>query len=160
MQAPACKGGLQCLGQVLAAVEPAAWTTASVGFQLLLLFVTDARPKIRKRATASVTELLAGVQSCPASLTAASESVLACECSVLLGPVWRYCWFSLAAIFRLVTCSWLAWCIACSQHCQNHCRTSRGSNQQTQHPAGPQCACSKPRPQQLVMHLVASQTNC
>lgn len=82
------------MGQVLAAVEPGAWTTASVGFQLLLSFVTDARPKIRKRATASVTELLAGVQSCPASLAAASESVLACKlCAKAL--VWRYgtpCW--------------------------------------------------------------------
>lgn len=79
MQAPACKGALQCLGQVLSAVEPGAWPSASLSFQLLLSFITDARPKIRKRATSSVTDVLAAVQGCPANLAAASEAVLAGE---------------------------------------------------------------------------------
>jgi hypothetical protein len=78
-QAPACKGALQCLGQVLAAVEPGAWPAASVSFQLLLSFVTDVRPKIRKRACSSVTDVLAAAQTCPTNLAAASEAVLACE---------------------------------------------------------------------------------
>lgn len=96
-QAPACKGALQCLGQVLSAVEPGAWPSASVSFQLLLSFITDARPKIRKRATSSVTEVLAAVQGCPANLAAASEAVLARELVllVLLG---------VSAWMRLVGC--------------------------------------------------------
>jgi hypothetical protein len=79
MQAGACKGALQCLGQVLSAVEPGAWPAASLSFQQLLSFTLDARPKIRKRATSSVTDVLAAVQGCPANLAAASEAVLASE---------------------------------------------------------------------------------
>jgi len=76
LQAPACKAALQCLGQVLSAVEPGSWHAASVGFQLLLSFNTDARPKIRKRATSSVIDMLAAAQTCPGNLAAASEAVL------------------------------------------------------------------------------------
>jgi hypothetical protein len=47
LQAPAAKAGLGCLGTVLAAVEPGAWPAAAPGFQLLLSFLTDARPKVR-----------------------------------------------------------------------------------------------------------------
>lgn len=83
LQAPACKAALQCLGQVLSAVEPGSWHAASVGFQLLLSFITDARPKIRKRATSSVTDMLAAAQTCPGNLTAASEAVLTCKCQAL-----------------------------------------------------------------------------
>jgi hypothetical protein len=46
LQAPAAKAGLMCLGQVLAAVEPGAWPAAAPGFQLLISFLTDARPKV------------------------------------------------------------------------------------------------------------------
>lgn len=80
VQAGACKGALQCLGQVLSAVEPGAWPAASLSFQQLLSFTLDARPKIRKRATSSVTDVLASVQGCPANLAAASEAVLSSEC--------------------------------------------------------------------------------
>lgn len=48
LQAAAAKAGLMCLGQVLAAVEPGAWPAAAPGFQLLLSFLTDARPKVRQ----------------------------------------------------------------------------------------------------------------
>jgi hypothetical protein len=46
LQAPAAKAGLMCLGQVLAAVEPGAWPAAAPGFQLMISFLTDARPKV------------------------------------------------------------------------------------------------------------------
>jgi hypothetical protein len=78
-QAPACKAALQCLGQVLCAVEPSAWLAAAPGFQLLLSFSTEARPKIRKRAAGSVQDVLGALQGSPASLGAASEAVLARE---------------------------------------------------------------------------------
>lgn len=60
-------------------MEPGAWPAATSSFQLLLYFVTDARPKIRKRACSSVIDVLAAAQTCPANLAAASEAVLACE---------------------------------------------------------------------------------
>eukprot|EP00878_Enallax_costatus_P036532 GHUV01041032.1.p1 GENE.GHUV01041032.1~~GHUV01041032.1.p1 ORF type:complete len:246 (+),score=51.10 GHUV01041032.1:709-1446(+) len=78
-QAPACKGALLCLGQVLAAVEPGAWHAAVPGFQLLLSFLTDARPKVRKRAQSSLTDILAALQNTHGTLASASEAVVACE---------------------------------------------------------------------------------
>ncbi|WIA32410.1 hypothetical protein OEZ86_003236 [Tetradesmus obliquus] len=85
-QAAAAKAGLMCLGQVLAAVEPGAWPAAAPGFQLLLSFLTDARPKVRKRAQSSVSEVLAALQGSPASLAAASEAIVAVCKAVLPGP--------------------------------------------------------------------------
>eukprot|EP00878_Enallax_costatus_P037784 GHUV01042780.1.p1 GENE.GHUV01042780.1~~GHUV01042780.1.p1 ORF type:complete len:156 (-),score=30.70 GHUV01042780.1:212-679(-) len=79
LQAPACKGALLCLGQVLAAVEPGAWHAAVPGFQLLLSFLTDARPKVRKRAQSSLTDILAALQNTHGTLASASEAVVACE---------------------------------------------------------------------------------
>lgn len=63
----------------MAAVEPGAWLAAVPGFQLLLSFLTDARPKVRKRAQSSVTDILAALQSNPATLAAASDAVVAGE---------------------------------------------------------------------------------
>ncbi|KAF8071289.1 uhpC [Scenedesmus sp. PABB004] len=84
--APAAKASLLCLGQVLAAAEPGAWHAAAPGWQLLLGFLTDARPKVRRRALASMSDVLAALQGSPASLAPASEAVVALCKLVLPGP--------------------------------------------------------------------------
>jgi hypothetical protein len=69
------KGGLQCLGAVLSAADPASWAAAAPAWQLLLGFLTDARPKVRRRAVASAVEVLAAAQAAPQLLALQSEAV-------------------------------------------------------------------------------------
>ncbi|GFR52360.1 hypothetical protein Agub_g14918 [Astrephomene gubernaculifera] len=84
-EAATAKAALGCLAQVLAAADPAAWLAAVPAFNQLLTFLTDARPKVRKRASGGLVEVLAGLQR-SAALGAASELVLkACQ-RILPGP--------------------------------------------------------------------------
>jgi hypothetical protein len=75
-QAPTVKAAMQCLGQLLAAMDPTNWPAAAAPWALLLSFLTDARPKVRKRAAASAEEVLAALQGTPA-LAPASEALAA-----------------------------------------------------------------------------------
>lgn len=77
--APPCKAALGCLGQVLAAADPGAWHAAAPGLNLVLAFLTDGRPKVRRRAQTAAAEALTAIQDSPAALAAASEAVVACE---------------------------------------------------------------------------------
>ena len=78
MQAASLKGALSCLGTVVAALDPGNWPLAARPFQVLLAYVLDLRPKVRKRAQSSLQAVLAAIQATPA-IGAASDSVLKCE---------------------------------------------------------------------------------
>ncbi|GLC60588.1 hypothetical protein PLESTB_001631100 [Pleodorina starrii] len=84
-EAATAKAALGCLAQILAAADPAAWLAAVPAFNQVLSFVSDARPKVRKRAVEGLVETLAGLQRSQA-LTAASELVLKVCQRVLPGP--------------------------------------------------------------------------
>jgi ribosomal RNA-processing protein 12 len=85
LQASVAKSALQCLGQVLSALDPANWAAALAPYSLLLAFTTDARPKVRKRAQASLVEVLAAARGGPAA-GATSEALLRTCQRVLPGP--------------------------------------------------------------------------
>jgi ribosomal RNA-processing protein 12 len=85
-QAGIVKAACGCLGTLLAAQEPGAWPSAQPSFQLLLAHLTDSRPKVRKRAQGSVTEVLAALQHQPAVLKLASDAVAAVTRAGLAGP--------------------------------------------------------------------------
>lgn len=51
-QAAVAKCTLQCLCQVLAALDPANWPAAMAPFSMALSFVTDNRPKVRGQGNA------------------------------------------------------------------------------------------------------------
>lgn len=74
LQAPLAKAALQCLSQLLAALDPAAWLQAVPAVNQLLAFAMDARPKVRKRAAQGLVEMMAGLQHSVA-LASASELV-------------------------------------------------------------------------------------
>lgn len=73
-QAAVSKAGLGCLAAVLGALDPGHWPSAVAPFALLLSFVLDNRPKVRKRAHQGVVEVLAAVRPTPA-LGHASEAI-------------------------------------------------------------------------------------
>ncbi|KIY94702.1 hypothetical protein MNEG_13261 [Monoraphidium neglectum] len=85
-QAPVVKGAIQCLGTVLAAAEPGSWAAAAPAWQLLLGFLTDGRPKVRRRAVASCLEVLAAAQTSPQLLGLESEALAQLCRQVLPGP--------------------------------------------------------------------------
>lgn len=97
-QAPAVKGAIGCLGTVLAAADAAAWTAASsagdgaaaaapqAAWQLLLSFLCDARPKVRRRAVAACVEVLAAAQAAPPLLARQSDDLAQLCRAVLPGP--------------------------------------------------------------------------
>ncbi|PNW69821.1 hypothetical protein CHLRE_19g751197v5 [Chlamydomonas reinhardtii] len=87
-EAAAAKAALGCLAAVLASADPsgASWLAAVPGFNALLVFVTDARPKVRKRAVGGLVEVLAGLQRAPGALAPASDLVLKVCQRVLPGP--------------------------------------------------------------------------
>ncbi|KAG2424708.1 hypothetical protein HXX76_014284 [Chlamydomonas incerta] len=85
-EAAAAKAALGCLAAVLAAADPGSWLAAVPGLNTLLAFVTDGRPKVRKRAVLGLVEVLAGLQRSPGALGPASELVLKVCQRVLPGP--------------------------------------------------------------------------
>lgn len=86
-QTPAVKGAIQCLGTVLSAAEPATWAEAAApAWQLLLGFLTDTRPKVRRRAVASCLEVLAAAQPSQQLLGQQSEALAQLCRQVLPGP--------------------------------------------------------------------------
>eukprot|EP00887_Chlorella_sp_A99_P003957 scaffold11.g3957.t1 len=68
---------LGCLAQVLAAAGVADWPAALRPLNILLSGCLDHRPKVRKRATGGLVDVLAGLQRSPAALAPASDAVLA-----------------------------------------------------------------------------------
>jgi hypothetical protein len=79
------KAALQCLGQVLSALDPSNWAAALAPFSLLLSFSTDARPKVRRRAQTSLVEVLASIRGGPAAQPAGDALLRLCQ-RVLPGP--------------------------------------------------------------------------
>lgn len=74
---PIAKAALGCLPSLLAAMEPslAAWPLALPPFHALLAHLTDARPKVRKRAQGGLAEVLAALAGSPVAASA-SELVM------------------------------------------------------------------------------------
>ncbi len=68
------KPALLCLSYLLAALDPSNWPAAAAPFNLLLTFLADQRPKVRKRAHTGLVEVLAALQGGPA-LAPASEAL-------------------------------------------------------------------------------------
>ena len=59
----------------MAALDPGNWPLAARPFQVLLAYVLDLRPKVRKRAQSGVQAVFATIQATPA-IGAASDTVL------------------------------------------------------------------------------------
>mmetsp|Transcript_19672 Transcript_19672/g.54892 ORF Transcript_19672/g.54892 Transcript_19672/m.54892 type:complete len:1497 (+) Transcript_19672:183-4673(+) len=84
-QAGAAKVAMQCVTHMLGCMHHDSWLAAAPAFGLLVSFLTDARPKVRKRAQACVVEVLAGLQASPA-LVPASEAIARVSQALLKGP--------------------------------------------------------------------------
>ncbi|KAG2487102.1 hypothetical protein HYH03_014215 [Edaphochlamys debaryana] len=84
-EAATAKAALGCLAAILAAADPAAWLAAVPAFNQMLTFVTDNRPKVRKRAVGGLVEVLAALQRSPALGSASDLIAKVCQ-RVLPGP--------------------------------------------------------------------------
>ncbi|PRW60392.1 ARM repeat superfamily [Chlorella sorokiniana] len=85
-EAAVVKNAVPCLGQLLAAHNPADWPSAIRPFNMLLSLSLDSRAKVRRAAQSAVGDVLAGLQAAPAALGQASEEVLKLCKRVLPGP--------------------------------------------------------------------------
>ena len=86
------KGAIQCLGAVLSAAQPDAWAAAAPAWQLLLGFLTDARPKVRRRAVSSCLEVLAAAQASPQLLALESDALAQRESGPRPPQSWGASW--------------------------------------------------------------------
>ncbi|GBF99810.1 hypothetical protein Rsub_12563 [Raphidocelis subcapitata] len=84
--AAAVKAAIGCLGTVLAAADAAGWAEAAPAWALLLGFLMDGRPKVRRRAAAAALEVLASAQRAPQLLAQESEALAQLCRQVLPGP--------------------------------------------------------------------------
>jgi len=79
------KSAILCLGGLLKAADPDEWTNAALSFHHLLVLGIDGKPKVRRRASSSLAEVLLALRGTESG-DSASEVVFKVCCSILPAP--------------------------------------------------------------------------
>ena len=79
------KSAILCLGGLLKAADPDEWTNAALSFHHLLVLGIDGKPKVRRRASASLADVLLALRGTESG-ESASEVVFKVCCSILPAP--------------------------------------------------------------------------